>query len=76
MIELADKRMCCGCNACGDVCSKGAIRFELDDEGFLYPVVDKAKCVNCGLCDKVCPELRAKEMQTNEFVEPECWAAA
>lgn len=76
MIEIKDKNACCGCNACGDVCSKEAIRFERDDEGFLYPVVDKAKCVDCGLCDKVCPELHAKEMQKNEFAEPKCWAAA
>ena len=76
MISILNKKDCCGCNACGDVCPKGAIRFEQDDESFLYPVVDKAKCMNCGLCDKVCPELHAKELQKNEFAEPECWAAA
>lgn len=46
MIEILEKKNCCGCKACGDVCPKGAIRLEQDDAGFLYPVVDKAKCVN------------------------------
>ena len=75
MIDILDKRNCCGCNACGDICPKGAIRFETDDEGFLYPVVDKSLCINCGLCDKVCPQTNAERFR-QELKEPECWAAA
>lgn len=55
MIDIKRREDCCGCNACGDVCPRSAIRFSSDDEGFLNPSVDKALCVNCGLCDKVCP---------------------
>ena len=55
MIEVTDKKNCCGCNACGDVCPKDAISFPVDQEGFWYPQVDKAKCVNCGLCVEKCP---------------------
>ena len=55
MIEIKDRKDCCGCNACGDVCAKHAITFKTDIEGFWYPVVDKGLCVDCGLCDKVCP---------------------
>ena len=55
MISITDKALCCGCNACGDVCPHGAISFKTDNEGFWYPTVDKALCVDCGLCDKVCP---------------------
>lgn len=75
MIDIKAKKNCCGCNACGDACPKGAIRFEADEEGFLYPVVDKNLCVNCGLCDKVCPQTNAEKFR-QELKEPECWAAA
>ena len=75
MIDIKDKKNCCGCNACGDVCPKGAVRFEPDDEEFLYPVVDQSLCVNCGLCDRVCPQTNAERFR-QELKEPECWAAA
>lgn len=75
MIDIKDKKDCCGCNACGDVCPKMAIAFDRDNEGFLYPVVDKVRCINCGLCDKVCPQLHAGACKRNEFAEPKCYAA-
>ena len=75
MIDTYSKKNCCGCNACGDVCPKNAIRFEEDDEGFLYPHIDKTVCVNCGLCDKVCPQTNTEKFR-QELKEPECWAAA
>ena len=75
MIELIDKKDCCGCNACGDICHRGAIHFKEDEEGFLYPTVDKTLCVDCGLCDKVCPQTNAERFR-QELKEPECWAAA
>ena len=75
MIEIKDKKDCCGCNACGDICPKNAIRFEKDEEGFLYPVVDKSLCVGCGLCEKTCPQLHGEELKINEFPEPKCYAA-
>ena len=75
MINIKDKKDCCGCNACGDICPAGAVQFEKDEEGFLYPVVDARKCTNCGLCDKTCPQLHHKELKVNEFAEPKCYAA-
>ena len=57
MIDIKDKRDCCGCNACGDVCAHKAIKFVVDNEGFWYPEVDKDLCTDCGLCEKVCPML-------------------
>ena len=41
MIQITDKSKCCGCNACGDVCTHKAITFKTDIEGFWYPEVDK-----------------------------------
>lgn len=57
MINITNKENCCGCKACGDICSKKAITFPTDQEGIWYPKVDVDKCVDCGLCEKVCPIL-------------------
>lgn len=32
MIQIVDKSECCGCNACGDVCTHEAITFQTDIE--------------------------------------------
>ena len=55
MIRIIDKRECCGCEACVQVCPKHCIDFSSDYQGFCYPHVDEAHCINCGLCEKVCP---------------------
>ena len=75
MINIVNKQDCCGCNACGDICAKGAITFQKDNEGFLYPVVDKEKCIDCGLCDKICPNIHSEELKKNDFEKPVCFAA-
>ena len=76
MISLEKKVDCCGCNACGDACPCGAIRFIPDEEGFLYPKVDAARCIQCGSCEKVCPQLHAKELLAAVSGKtPQCWAA-
>lgn len=75
MVVIRDKKDCCGCNACGDICLKHAITFEEDEEGFWYPKIDKTICVNCGLCQKVCPMLNESFGKKNNFKEPDCYAA-
>ena len=55
MINISEKRLCCGCNACGDICPKDAISYTEDKEGFWYPKVDLEKCINCNLCEDICP---------------------
>ena len=75
MINIQNKVDCCGCNACGDVCSKNAITFKTDKEGFWYPEVDKDKCVDCGLCEKVCPIININTIKKNDYQEPICYAA-
>mgnify|MGYP005775089559 CR=1 FL=1 len=57
MITILDKRNCCGCTACYNVCSKKAIEMVSDEQGFLYPKVNNENCIQCGLCNKVCPYL-------------------
>lgn len=63
-----NKKECCGCTACKNVCPKDAISMEEDIEGFLYPVIDKNKCIKCGLCDKVCPIKNKKENNHNKII--------
>lgn len=61
MIEIKDKKDCCGCHACATVCAKHCITMQTDEEGFLYPLVDKDTCTDCGLCEKVCPVINQSE---------------
>lgn len=75
MINITDKTQCCGCNACGDVCTKHAITFKTDNEGFWYPEVDKSVCTDCGLCERVCPIINIQELKHNDFNTPKCFAA-
>lgn len=55
MISIKEKKECCGCSACYNVCSQNAIQMSSDKEGFLYPTINTELCNNCGLCEKVCP---------------------
>lgn len=57
MIAIKDKKDCCGCSACVQICPKQCIRLGVDEEGFEYPSVNTSECVNCGLCERVCPML-------------------
>lgn len=55
MIEINDKKQCCGCHACFNICPKNAIKMIEDENGFKVPKVDQELCINCNLCKKVCP---------------------
>lgn len=76
MIEIRAKKNCCGCNACGDICPKGAISFSPDDEGFLYPQVNRTLCVQCGRCVDVCPMVRVDDFRNRGFDRPRSYAVA
>ena len=67
MIEIKDKKDCCGCWACENVCPVQCISMDEDNEGFCYPTVDKDKCINCHLCERVCPIINVKP----EVVRPQ-----
>ena len=40
-----DKKHCCGCGACMNVCPKNAIRMAEDEVGFVYPEIDQNLCI-------------------------------
>ena len=55
MVQIKDKKDCCGYSACFSICPKSCIRMVEDREGCLYPLVDVDNCINCSLCERVCP---------------------
>lgn len=75
MINIIDKKECCGCNACGDICPKDAITYKTDIEGFWYPEVNMQRCIDCHLCEKVCPIINVSEYKRNDYKEQICYAA-
>lgn len=75
MIEIKDKSLCCGCNACGDVCAQHAISFVVDEEGFWYPQVDEKLCIDCGLCNRVCPMEQKTVVPVSQYEKPICIGA-
>ena len=55
MIDIKNKRECCGCTACEQICPVSCIKMVRDQEGFLYPLADSEKCIQCGACNRTCP---------------------
>ena len=53
-ILTMEKKECCGCGACEQICPKNAITMIKDNEGFSYPSIDENLCISCNLCEKVC----------------------
>lgn len=60
-----NKSDCNGCGVCFLKCPQKAIKMQIDQEGFLYPIIDKEKCIECKLCEKICPN---KEYKINDKV--------
>ena len=72
MITIKEKKNCCGCAACVQICPKQCISMQADSEGFLYPAVDADICVQCGVCERVCPVLHNPTLSAKK---PEIYAA-
>ena len=54
IILYKDKKDCCGCGACMNICPKSAIQMQADEYGFIYPVIQQDLCVQWGACMTVC----------------------
>lgn len=64
-----EKRDCCGCEACANICPLDIIQMVTDDEGFRYPhLLEPSKCINCGACKNVCP-VRNSELISSSFTK-------
>ena len=68
IVLFDDKKDCCGCGACMNVCPKNAIRMAEDEVGFVYPEIDQNLCVGCGACKKACGYQMQPLMQKSEAV--------
>ena len=72
IVLFDDKKDCCGCGACMNVCPKNAIRMAEDEVGFVYPEIDQNLCIGCGACKKACGYQMQPMMQKSEAVYPDC----
>ena len=68
MIEIKDKKDCCGCYACYNICPRQCIEMKFEDEGFWYPEINKSQCINCNLCEKVCPIINPIERKVSKKI--------
>lgn len=75
MIQINDKKDCCGCNACIVICPQKCITMKEDHEGFLYPEMQLEECTDCGLCERVCPMLKNASLLTDRLKSPKVYAA-
>lgn len=73
MPKLAEKKECTGCMACVDSCAKGALHFNVEHDGHIYPLLEKDLCVNCGACEKVCPVV--SKFSYSQSTESEAFAS-
>lgn len=62
-----EKRKCCGCSACVNICPKNCIAMKEDEYGFLYPVIDESQCIQCNLCKKVCAFNRSEKRDEGQY---------
>jgi NAD-dependent dihydropyrimidine dehydrogenase PreA subunit len=54
-LKSGEKEECFGCFSCSDICPTGAIKKEIEKDGFYYPTLNSEKCVQCQKCEFVCP---------------------
>lgn len=51
---VKNKKDCCGCGACKNICPQKAITMKPDKYGYIYPEINYDKCIKCGQCKKIC----------------------
>lgn len=59
-----DKKECCGCSFCVEVCPVHCISMTTDAEGFRYPQIDEAACIHCEKCSKTCSFAAKQNVQS------------
>jgi len=66
-VSYIEKKDCCGCSACVNVCPQQCITLDPDYEGFLYPVIDENLCNDCGLCYDICPSIASNLIKKDNY---------
>ena len=56
-----DKKDCCGCRACMNVCPMNAISMKMDEYGFNYPEINEKVCIGCNKCVNSCAFQKKEE---------------
>lgn len=74
MRTIVDSNKCCGCLACHDACTLGAIKVSMQ-KGFPFPFINEQKCVQCKKCENVCPMINKAENEEYDEYDPVVWAA-
>jgi coenzyme F420-reducing hydrogenase beta subunit len=54
VILYNEKKDCCACSACMNICPTKAITMKPDENGYIFPIIDNNSCIECGTCKKVC----------------------
>ena len=66
MLEIKNKKDCCGCGTCEKVCPHKAIKMGEDKCGFLFPNIDLDACIDCKICENICPVLNHSNEKDKE----------
>ena len=74
MIDRQGEAKCNGCKMCKDLCPHRAISYQVNSEGFWFPVVDYGKCVRCGICVEKCPNIHPIPCRTKEPCVYAAWS--
>ncbi len=64
--ENIGKPLCTGCMVCASVCPVNAVTYEIEEDGFWYPIVDERKCTSCGKCMDVCPVINKTSLNNTD----------
>ncbi len=59
--------------ACGEVCPKGCINFNMGNDGFWYPHIEQEVCIGCHACQRACPVIKPKNHAEKQL--PKAYAA-
>ena len=66
--SVIEKKECCGCGVCVNICPVECLELRENSEGFLYPEYNQRKCIQCKKCLKVCPAYGNVEGSNGRFL--------
>lgn len=73
MIKLPHFEQCTACGACIDSCSREALSWIIDKNGFRRVIYSEKECVSCNACINICPILDIKPLDINDASNVEAY---